>query len=86
MFLLVYKLKTIYNNKCFLCCILSLNFVIIVNKIDFSIVVVVIVCLRLRDRDRCSTADGSGSCHAPAPLYFEEMTRCRRQKLHCRQL
>ena len=27
---------------------------------------------------------GSGSCHAPAPTYFEEMTRCRRQKLHWR--
>ena len=42
------------------------------------------VCLRLRDRDCCSAADGSCSCHAPAPSYFEEMTRCRRQKLHWR--
>ena len=42
------------------------------------------VCLRLRDRDCCSAADGSGSCHAPAPSYFEDMTRCRRQKLHWR--
>ena len=32
----------------------------------------------------CSAADGSGSCHAPAPSYFEEITRCRRQKLHWR--
>ena len=37
------------------------------------------VCLRLCDRDCCSAADGSGSCHAPAPSYFEEMTRFRRQ-------
>ena len=42
------------------------------------------VCLRLRNCDCCSVADGSGSCHAPAPSYFEEMTRCRRQKLHWR--
>ena len=42
------------------------------------------VCLRLHDRDCCSTVDGSGSCQAPAPSYFEEMTRCRRQKLHWR--
>ena len=40
--------------------------------------------LRLRDRNCCSAIDGSGSCHAPAPSYFEEMTRCRRQKLHWR--
>ena len=32
----------------------------------------------------CSAANGSGSCQAPSPSYFEEMTRCRRQKLHCR--
>ena len=32
----------------------------------------------------CSADDGSGSCHAPAPLYFEEITHCRRQKLHWR--
>ena len=42
------------------------------------------VCLRLRDRGCCSAADGSGSCHAPALSYFEEMTRCRRKKLHWR--
>ena len=42
------------------------------------------VCLHLCDRDCCSVADGSGSCHAPAPSYFEEMTRCWRQKLHWR--
>ena len=42
------------------------------------------VCLRLRNRDCCSAADGSGSCHSPAPSYFEEMTRCRHQKLHWR--
>ena len=42
------------------------------------------VCLRLCDRDCCSAADGSGSCHAPAPSYLEEMTRCRRRKLHWR--
>ena len=34
------------------------------------------VCLRLCDRECCSSADGSGSCHAPAPSYFKEMTRC----------
>ena len=42
------------------------------------------VSLRLCDRDCCSTADGNSSCHAPAPSYFEEMTRCRHQKLHWR--
>ena len=42
------------------------------------------VCLRLCDRDCCSAADGSDSCHAPPPSYFEEMTRCRRQKIHWR--
>ena len=42
------------------------------------------VCLLLRDRDCCSAADVSSSCHAPASSYFEEMTRCRRQKLHWR--
>ena len=41
------------------------------------------VCLPMRDRD-ISAADDSGSCHAPAPLYFEEMTRCRRKKFHWR--
>ena len=40
------------------------------------------VCFRLHDRDCCSAADDSGSCHAPAPSYFEEMARCRSQKLH----
>ena len=40
--------------------------------------------LCLHDRDCCSVADGSGSCHAPAPSYFEEMARCRHQKLHWR--
>ena len=39
------------------------------------------VYLRLRDRDCCSTADGNGSCHAPTLSYFEEMTRCRHQRL-----
>ena len=38
----------------------------------------------LCDHDCCSVADGSSSCHTPAPSYFEEMTRCRRQKLHWR--
>ena len=42
------------------------------------------VCLRLCDHDCCFAADGSGSCHAPAPSYFDEMTRCRRRKLHWR--
>ena len=42
------------------------------------------VCLRLCDRDCCSAADGSCSCHAPVPSYFDEMTHCRRQKLHWR--
>ena len=32
----------------------------------------------------CSTTDGNGSCHGLAPSFFEEMTRCRRQK-HRRQ-
>ena len=40
--------------------------------------------LRLCDRDCCSAADDSGSCHAPAPSYFEDMTRCRRKNLHWR--
>ena len=42
------------------------------------------VCLRLCNRVCCSAANGSGSCHAPAPSYFEEIQRCRRQKLHWR--
>ena len=42
------------------------------------------VSLRLRDRNCCSAAYGSGSCYAPALSYFEEMTHCRRKKLHWR--
>ena len=42
------------------------------------------VCLRLHDRDCCSAADGNSSCHAPTPLYFEEMTLCQHKKLHWR--
>ena len=42
------------------------------------------VSLCLCDRDCCSMADSSGSCHVPAPSYFEEITHCRRQKLHWR--
>ena len=42
------------------------------------------VCLRLCDHDCCSVADGSGSFHAPAPSYFEEITRCRCQILQWR--
>ena len=42
------------------------------------------VCLRLHDRDCCYAANCNSSCHAPAPLYFKEMTRCRHQKLHWR--
>ena len=34
--------------------------------------------------DWCSTADGNGSYHELAPLFFKEMTRCRRQKHHWR--
>ena len=32
----------------------------------------------------CSTTDGNDSYHKPAPSFFEEMTRCRRQN-HCRR-
>ena len=32
----------------------------------------------------CSMADGNGSCHGLTPSFFEEMTRCRRQKHHRR--
>ena len=32
----------------------------------------------------CSTTDGNGSYHGLVPSFFEEMTRCRRQK-HCRR-
>ena len=42
------------------------------------------VCLRLRDRYCCSAADGSGCCHACAPFYFEDITRCRHKKLDWR--
>ena len=42
------------------------------------------VCLCLQDRDCCSAADGNGSCHGLTPSFFEEMTHCRNQKLHCR--
>ena len=54
------------------------------NSANIACTFRIYVCLRLCDRDCCSAADGSGSCHAPAPSYFEEMTRCRRRKLHCR--
>ena len=54
------------------------------NSLNITCTFRIYVCLRLRDCDCCSAADGSGSCHAPAPSYFEEMTRCRRQKLHWR--
>ena len=52
------------------------------NSANIACTFRIYICLRLCDRDCCSAADGSGSCHAPAPSYFEEMTRCRRQK-HC---
>ena len=54
------------------------------NSANIACTVRFYVCLRLRNRDCCSAADGSGSYHAPAPSYFEEMTRCRRQKFHWR--
>ena len=54
------------------------------NSANIACTFRIYVCLRLWDRDCCSAADGSGSCHAPAPSYFEEMTRCRHQKLHWR--
>ena len=54
------------------------------NSANIACTFRIYVCLRLWDRDCCSAADGSGSCHAPAPSYFEEMTRCQRQKLHWR--
>ena len=47
MFYLVFKLKKNYNNKWLLCCIVPLNFVIIVNKIDCSIVVVVVIVSKI---------------------------------------
>ena len=36
------------------------------------------------DSATCSTTDGNDSYHGRTPLFFEEMTRCRRQK-HCRR-
>ena len=54
------------------------------NSTNIACTFRIYVCLRLCDRDCCSVADGSGSCHAPAPSYFEEMTRCRLKKLHWR--
>ena len=54
------------------------------NSANLACTFRIYVCLRLCDRDCCSAPDGSGSCHAPAPLYFEEMTRCRRQILQWR--
>ena len=56
------------------------------NSANIACIFHIYVYLHLWDRDCCSAADGSGSCHAPAPSYFEEMTRCRRQKLHWRWL
>ena len=53
------------------------------NSANIACIFCFYVCLCQRDRD-CSAADGSDSCHAPAPSYFERMTRCRRQKLHWR--
>ena len=37
-------------------------------------------CLCLRDHDYCTVAEGNGSLHGLAPSFFEEMTRCWRQK------
>ena len=54
------------------------------NSANIACTFRIYVCLCLWDRDCCSAVDGSGSCHAPAPSYFEEMTRYRRQKLHWR--
>ena len=54
------------------------------NSANLACTFPIYVCLRLCDRDCCSAADGSGSCHAPAPSYFEEMTRCLRQILQWR--
>ena len=54
------------------------------NSANIACTFRIYICLRLWDRDCCLAADASGSCHAPAPSYFEEMTRCRRQKLHWR--
>ena len=59
---------------------------LVVHRISANIACTfrIYVCLRLCDHNCCSAADGSGSCHAPAPSYFEEMTRCRSRKLHWR--
>ena len=54
------------------------------NSANIACTFLIYVCLRLRDHDCCFAADSSGSCHAPALSYFEEMTRCQRQKLHWR--
>ena len=54
------------------------------NSANIACTFRIYVCLRLCDRDCCSAADGSGTCHAPVSSYVEEMTRCRRQKLHSR--
>ena len=54
------------------------------NSANIAYTFRIYICLRLCDRDCCSAADGSGSCHAPAPSYFEDITRCRRQQLHWR--
>ena len=54
------------------------------NSANIACTFRIYVCLRLYDRDCCYAADGSSSCHAPAPSYFEEMTRCRRKKIHWR--
>ena len=54
------------------------------NSANLACTFRIYVCLRLYDRDCWSAADGSCSCHAPAPSYLEEMTRCRRQILQWR--
>ena len=51
------------------------------NSANLACTFRIYVCLCRCDRDCCSVADGSDSCNAPAPSYFEEMTRCRRQIL-----
>ena len=54
------------------------------NSTNLACTFRIYVCLRLCDCDCSSTADGSSSCHAPAPSYFKEMTRCLRQILQWR--
>ena len=54
------------------------------NSANIACTFRIYVCLRLCDHDCCSVADGNGSCYAPAPSYFEEMPRCRRQRFHWR--